>query len=86
MYTTFLHKLLHNKIDDSFLLNNITFKINKHNIRNKELFSIKYYSQNNMSCTAINILSSTGSAVNQLDIFFLYNRNHLLILYLILYT
>jgi len=37
-YSIFLNKLLNNEIDDSFILSLISFKINNHNIRNKDLF------------------------------------------------
>lgn len=36
---------LDNKIDDSFLLSNITLRTNKHNIQNRELFYINHYSK-----------------------------------------
>jgi len=55
-YITFLFKLLDNKIDDSSLLSDIKLKTNNSNTRNKDLFYIKPYAQNYISCTPINIL------------------------------
>lgn len=64
-YSIFLNKLLNNEIDDSFILShNISFKINNHNIRNKDLFFIPHYSKNCMSHSPINILLSAGNTLN----------------------
>ncbi|KAF0769777.1 Uncharacterized protein FWK35_00010646 [Aphis craccivora] len=60
-YITFLFKLLNN-IDDSSLLCNIILKTTNTNTRNKELFYIKPYTQNYMSCTPIIILLSSGNS------------------------
>jgi len=69
-YITFLFKLLNNKLDDSSLLCNIILRTTNTNTRNKELFYVKPYTQNDMSCTPTNILLSSRNSVNNLDFFF----------------
>lgn len=60
-YSNFLFKLINNEIDDSFLLNQINFKTNTHNLRNNDLFFIPHYSQKYMLNDPLNILMSCGN-------------------------
>jgi hypothetical protein len=60
-YSNFFFKLLNNEIDDAFLLNQINFKTNIHNLRNKDLFYIPHFSQNYMLNDPLNILMSCGN-------------------------
>lgn len=60
-YSTFLTKLINNEIDDAFLLNQINFKTNSHNLRNKDLFYLPHFPQKYMLNDPLNILMSCGN-------------------------
>ncbi|CAI6370700.1 unnamed protein product [Macrosiphum euphorbiae] len=61
-YNTYLTKLLNNKIDDSFLLSKLNFKVKNHYTRNNHLFYIPRSSKKYTSYDSINILMSSGNS------------------------
>lgn len=63
-YINFLTNILNNMIYDSFLLSQINFNVNTHNLRNQKLFYISNSSLKYMHSSPINMLSTQGNFVN----------------------
>jgi len=66
---TFLYKIINNMIDCPEILQNIHFKINSKNFRDKNVFYIKNVTTSYMLNSPSNILILAGNYVDNIDFF-----------------